>query len=306
MQAQGAVALRKGEELLLNEMYVSVQGESSLVGLPTVFVRLYACNLRCRWCDSMYAVEGGEFKKVLVAEVARQTRELSGSSSAGGGIRNICWTGGEPLLQGESIAAAIRRLPDTFVHSFETDGEVDLRAFDALASDERDSGRLRYVMDVKCPGSGMKAEKAYANLGILRTQDEVKFVLQNRDDYEFAKRVLASYGTKAQTVLFSPVVAAHTVSNGLDSARLAEWILEERLPVRLQVQLHELLYVHETQRLLFSSFDVHVEGTSLEGRARGEGIDKKRHELKLVIKAVTRHGLTVDPDKGIAEVIFDI
>src|SRR6266550_2713541 len=210
MQAQGAVALRKGEELLLNEMYVSVQGESSLVGLPTVFVR--------------------------------QIRELSGSSSDGGGIRNICWTGGEPLLQGESIAAAIRRLPDTFVHSFETDGEVDLRAFDALASDEREGGRLRYVMDVKCPGSGMKAEKAYANLGILREQDEVKFVLQNRDDYEFAKRVLASYGTKAQTVLFSPVVAAHQVSNGLESARLAEWILEDRLPVRLQVQLHKLIW----------------------------------------------------------------
>src|SRR6266550_2176936 len=214
MQAQGAVALRKGEELLLNEMYVSVQGESSLVGLPTVFVRLYACNLRCRWCDSMYAVEGGEFTKVHVDDVVRQIRELSGSCSDGGGIRNVCWTG----------------------------GEVDLRAFDALAADERDSGRLRYVMDVKCPGSGMKAEKAYANLGILRDHDEVKFVLQNRDDYEFAKRVLASYGTKAQTVLFSPVVAAHHVSTGLDSARLAEWILEDRLPVRLQLQLHKLIW----------------------------------------------------------------
>src|SRR5207245_3947512 len=165
----------------------------------------------------------------------RRIRELAGGPE---GIRNVCWTGGEPLLQGESIAAAIRRLPDTFVHSFETDGEVDLRAFDALVSDEREGGRLRYVMDVKCPGSGLKAEKAYANLGILREQDEVKFVLQNRDDYEFAKRVLASYGTKAQTVLFSPVVAAHRISTGLDSARLAEWMLEEHLPVRLPVHLY--------------------------------------------------------------------
>ena len=128
MQAQGTVALRKGEEFLLNEMYVSVQGESSLVGLPTVFVRLYACNLRCQWCDSMYAVEGGEFTKVHVDDVVRRIRELAGGPE---GIRNVCWTGGEPLLQGESIAAAIRRLPETFVHSFETDGEVDLRAFDA-------------------------------------------------------------------------------------------------------------------------------------------------------------------------------
>src|SRR5256714_12863768 len=149
MQAQGAVALRKGEEFLLNEMYVSVQGESSLVGLPTVFVRLYACNLRCRWCDSMYAVEGGEFKKVLVDDVVRQIRELSGSSSDGGGIRNICWTGGEPLLQGESIAAAIRRLPDTFVHSFQTARDVDLRGVDDLASDERGGVRLRHAMLVE-------------------------------------------------------------------------------------------------------------------------------------------------------------
>src|SRR5256714_15061058 len=106
MQAQGTVAVRKGEELLLNEMYVSVQGESSLVGLPTVFIRLYACNLRCRWCDSMYAGEGGEFTKVHVDAVVRQVRELSGSSSDGGGLRKICWTGGRPPPQGRPIPAA--------------------------------------------------------------------------------------------------------------------------------------------------------------------------------------------------------
>jgi 7-carboxy-7-deazaguanine synthase len=241
MQAQAVDNPRKGKELLLNEMYVSIQGESSLVGLPTVFVRLYGCNLRCRWCDSMHAVEGGEFTRTSVEDLVHQVRELADSGDHEG-IRNVCWTGGEPLLQGESIAAAIRRLPDTFVHSFETDGEIDLRAFDALVSDERDSGRLRYVMDVKCPGSGMKADKAYANLGLLREQDEVKFVLQNRDDYDFAKRVLTGYGTKAQTVLFSPVVATHKASKSLGPAQLAEWILEDRLPVRLQVQLHKLIW----------------------------------------------------------------
>jgi 7-carboxy-7-deazaguanine synthase len=241
MQAQAVDNPRKGKELLLNEMYVSIQGESSLVGLPTVFVRLYGCNLRCRWCDSMHAVEGGEFTRTSVEDLVHQVRELADSGDHEG-IRNVCWTGGEPLLQGESIAAAIRRLPDTFVHSFETDGEIDLRAFDALVSDERDSGRLRYVMDVKCPGSGMKADKAYANLGLLREQDEVKFVLQNRDDYDFAKRVLTGYGTKARTVLFSPVVATHKASKSLGPAQLAEWILEDRLPVRLQVQLHKLIW----------------------------------------------------------------
>jgi 7-carboxy-7-deazaguanine synthase len=241
MQAQAVDNPRKGKELLLNEMYVSIQGESSLVGLPTVFVRLYGCNLRCRWCDSMHAVEGGEFTRATVDDVAQRIRELADSGEHAG-IRNVCWTGGEPLLQGESIAAAIRRLPDTFVHSFETDGEIDLRAFDALVAEERASGRLRYVMDVKCPGSGMKADKAYANLALLRKQDEVKFVLQNRDDYDFAKRVLTTHGAKVGTVLFSPVVAAHQASKSLGPAQLAEWILEDRLPVRLQVQLHKLIW----------------------------------------------------------------
>ena len=241
MQAQAVDNPRKGKELLLNEMYVSIQGESSLVGLPTVFVRLYGCNLRCRWCDSMHAVEGGEFTRTSVEDTARRIRELADSGEQAG-IRNVCWTGGEPLLQGESIAAAIRRLPDTFVHSFETDGEIDLRTFDATVSEERESGRLRYVMDVKCPGSGMKADKALANLALLREQDEVKFVLQNRDDYDFAKRVLTTHGTKAGTVLFSPVVPAHKASKGLDVAQLAAWILEDRLLVRLQVQLHKLIW----------------------------------------------------------------
>ena len=242
MQAQTAVSVRKGQELLLNEMYVSIQGESSLAGLPTVFVRLYACNLRCAWCDSMYAVEGGEFTRSSVEDVVDRIRELSSAAEEGEGVRYVCWTGGEPLLQAESIAAAVRRLPEDFIHSFETDGEVDLHTFDRLASAERASGRARYVMDVKCPGSGMKAEKAYANLGLLQPHDEVKFVLRDREDYEFARRVLSAYGTKAQTVLFSPVAAAHKVSMGLDPDRLAAWILEDRLPVRLQVQLHKVLW----------------------------------------------------------------
>jgi 7-carboxy-7-deazaguanine synthase len=242
MQDHPPVTLRKGEEFLLNEMYVSVQGESSLVGHPTVFVRLYACNLRCAWCDSMHAVEGGEFTKTSVDETVRRIRDLAGTSAGDPGIRHVCWTGGEPLLQGEAIAAAIRRLPATCIHSLETDGEIDLRGFDALVAAERESGRVRYVMDVKCPGSGMKAEKAYANLARLQQHDEVKFVLLTRDDYEFAKRVLSAYGTKAQTVLFSPATAAHHIAKGLDPARLADWILQDRLPVRLQLQMHKLIW----------------------------------------------------------------
>ena len=185
---------------------------------------------------------GGEFTRSSVEDVVDRIRELSSAAEEGEGVRYVCWTGGEPLLQAESIAAAVRRLPEDFIHSFETDGEVDLHTFDRLASAERASGRARYVMDVKCPGSGMKAEKAYANLGLLQPHDEVKFVLRDREDYEFARRVLSAYGTKAQTVLFSPVAAAHKVSSGLDPAQLAAWILEDRLPVRLQLQLHKVLW----------------------------------------------------------------
>ena len=243
MAAPATVASRKGNEFLLSECYVSVQGESSLVGLPTIFVRLYTCNLRCRWCDSMHAVEGGDFARIGVAETVKKILGLAGDlQSDARGIRNVCWTGGEPLLQGDAIARAIKRLPEAFVHSIETDGEIDLSTFEALVPDERASGRVRYVMDVKCPGSGMVANKAYANLERLREHDEVKFVLLDRADYEFAKGVLSKVDTRARTVLFSPATPAHHVSRGLEPRQLASWILEERLPVRLQLQLHKLIW----------------------------------------------------------------
>jgi len=243
METEAALVPRRGEEFLLSELYVSVQGESSLAGLPTVFVRLYTCNLRCRWCDSMHAVEGGDFTRVPVDEVVRRILELAGPPDAPrAGIRNVCWTGGEPLLQAESIAFAIRRLPDTYVHSLETDGEIDLRPFDATLPEDRTSGRVRYVMDVKCPGSGMKASKAFANLGSLRPHDEVKFVLLDRADYEFAKGVIARHPTGAGTILFSPATPAHKIGKGLDPADLAGWILADKLPVRLQLQVHKIVW----------------------------------------------------------------
>jgi len=243
MEASATVASRRGKDFLLSECYVSVQGESSLVGLPTIFVRLYTCNLRCRWCDSMHAVEGGDFARIGVAETVKKILGLAGDlQSDARGIRNVCWTGGEPLLQGDAIARAIKRLPEAFVHSIETDGEIDLSTFEALVPDERASGRVRYVMDVKCPGSGMVANRAYANLERLREHDEVKFVLLDRADYEFAKGVLSKVDTPARTVLFSPATPAHQVARGLDPGALASWILEERLPVRLQLQLHKLIW----------------------------------------------------------------
>ena len=235
---------KPGETFLLSECYATIQGESTFVGTPTIFVRLYTCNLRCVWCDSMYAVEGGEFEEVTVEGLASEVRRLAKAKGAGSraGISHVCWTGGEPLLQWRSIARTIEILPANLVHTFETDGEVDLAPFDAKMSAKRDAGLVRYIMDVKCLGSGMKAKKAFDNLKLLRPEDEVKFVLADRRDYDFAKRVLADHEVPAGTILFSPVTPAHTVKDGLDPATLAGWILDDRLDVRLQPQVHKYIW----------------------------------------------------------------
>jgi 7-carboxy-7-deazaguanine synthase len=243
MEDTAVLTAAREKQFLLSELYLTIQGESSLVGLPTIFVRLYSCNLRCRWCDSMHAVEGGNFTRIPIEDVVRRIQDIAGASDGPyEGVRNICWTGGEPLLQGNSIAHVLGKLPKRFVHSIETDGEVDLRTFDTLAGEARRAGRVRYIMDIKCPGSSMVASKAFANLPLLQEQDEVKFVLLDRADYEFAKDVLHQHPTKAGTVLFSPVNPANKVAKGLDSCQLAGWILRDRLPVRLQIQLHKVLW----------------------------------------------------------------
>ena len=235
---------KPGETVLLSECYASIQGESTLVGTPTVFVRLYTCNLRCVWCDSMYAVEGGEFREMPVLDLVAEIRRLASARDSGGryGISHVCWTGGEPLLQWKSIARAIGLLPGDFVHTIETDGEVDLRPFNEAVRGYHDAGQVRYIMDVKCPGSGMKATKAFENLRILDHMDEVKFVLLDRQDYDFAKEVLATYAIPTDTILLSPVTPAHEVAYGLDPATLASWILEDRLDVRLQPQVHKFIW----------------------------------------------------------------
>ncbi len=243
MHHEAVVGNKPGETVLLNECYASIQGESSLVGTPTVFVRLYSCNLRCAWCDSVYAVEGGDYREVPVGGLVRRVEELAaGDASRRGGISHVCWTGGEPLLQWRSVARAIEALPPHIVHSMETDGEVDLGPFDAAVAPRREDGRVRYIMDIKCPGSSMVAKKAYENLRFLRAHDEVKFVLLDRTDYEFARDVVRMHAIPAATILFSPVNPANQVRKGLDAADLATWILEDRLDVRLQPQIHKFLW----------------------------------------------------------------
>ena len=249
MPRETALHAKPGETFLLSECYASIQGESSFVGTPTVFVRLYSCNLRCVWCDSMHAVEGGDYREVTTQYVADEILRLSVAEPewARLGITHVCWTGGEPLLQWRSVLRTVNLLRRPYVHTIETDGEVDLGRFDAELSEKREKGLVRFIMDIKCPGSGMTANRAFENLGVLRPVDEVKFVLADRKDYEFAKEVLGKHSLRPQTVLFSPVMPARDVSKGLDLATLAGWILEDRLDVRLQTQLHKFIWPGKTR-----------------------------------------------------------
>jgi len=226
-----------GERFLVSEVYRTIQGESSLVGYPTVFVRLYSCNLRCAWCDSMHAVEGAAYEEMNADATVHRIVDLAGS-----GISHVCWTGGEPLLQWRAMAAAIRTLPANFVHSVETDGEVPVETLGDALPEKRGTGHLRFIMDVKCPGSGMTAKLAFQNLAHLRASDEVKFVILDRADYEFARDVVHRHAIPAGTILFSPAAAAHRVGGGLDPATLAAWILEDGLDVRLQIQVHKVIW----------------------------------------------------------------
>jgi len=210
--------------LTVFEIYPSIQGESTHAGRPCVFVRLAACDLRCSWCDTPYAFTGGQ--KMAVADVLARV--------AGLGVPLVELTGGEPLLQKEAIplmAALIGAGHDVLL---ETGGHLSVA--DVPAPVVR-------IVDVKCPGSGEAAKMHWPNLDLLQPHDEVKFVLRDRADYDYAKDVVARHqlAGRVAAVLFSPV---HGV---LDAQALAAWILEDRLTVRLQLQLHKFIWSPETR-----------------------------------------------------------
>jgi 7-carboxy-7-deazaguanine synthase len=209
------------ERLRITEIFHSIQGEADAVGWPTVFVRLTGCPLRCTWCDTTYSFHGGQWRQIddILAEVARH------------GARHVCVTGGEPLAQKRCLLL-LRRLCDAgYEVSLETSGALDVSAVDV---------RVRKVVDLKAPDSGEFKRNRWSNLEHLRAHDQVKFVLAGRADYEWARDTVHEHAlsTRCQ-VLFSPVHAS------LKPRELAEWILADRLPVRLQLQLHKLLWGEE-------------------------------------------------------------
>lgn len=222
--------------MVITEIFKSIQGESTHAGLPCVFVRLTGCNLRCAWCDTAYAFYGGT--KMSVEEVFERVGELSMASSAAGfpKIPLVELTGGEPLLQADVYPLAERLLAAGYTVMIETSGE-------------RFVGKLPRevvkIVDVKCPDSGEADTFDLANLDVLDSKDEIKFVISSRRDYEFAREFTARHrlAERVHQVLFSPVVADPEGSwPGMSARELAEWILGDGLPVRFGLQLHKYVW----------------------------------------------------------------
>lgn len=210
--------------LRITEIFLSLQGEADAVGWPTVFVRLTGCPLRCHYCDTEYAFTGGEWWGIdaLLAEVARYN------------IRHVCVTGGEPLAQKGCLELLPRLCDAGHEVSLETSGALDIARVDP---------RVSRVMDIKTPVSGEAAKNRYENIDHLTPHDQVKLVIGDRNDYEWARAVVEKYDLNQRcAVLFSPVF------DSIEPRQLAEWILEDRLDVRFQMQLHKLLWDDEPGR----------------------------------------------------------
>lgn len=209
--------------LTVTEIFTSIQGETSWVGMPTTFVRLTGCNLRCNWCDTEYAFHGGE------------KRELGSilEESARWGTSVVCVTGGEPLLQEECPALVSGLCDRGFQVLVETSGSRSIDLVDP---------RAVAIVDVKPPGSGEAASNLWENLPKLRSRDELKFVLGGREDYEWARDVLARHGLGGtRTISFNPAWGL------VDPKELATWIVEDRLPVRLGLQIHKYIWGAEAR-----------------------------------------------------------
>jgi 7-carboxy-7-deazaguanine synthase len=210
--ASGAMRLK------LTELFLSIQGEADAVGWPTVFVRLTGCPLRCGYCDTTYAFQGGDW--VTVAELIERVSRY--------GVPRVCVTGGEPLAQKASLPLMTALCDAGFAVSIETSGALDVGPVDP---------RVVKVMDLKTPASGESARNRLENLPLLTTRDQIKFVVCDRGDYEWARGMVREHGLERRcTVLFSP---GHDT---LAPQVLADWLLEDRLPVRLQIQLHKYLW----------------------------------------------------------------
>jgi 7-carboxy-7-deazaguanine synthase len=220
--------------MYVTEIYKSIQGESTYAGLPCIFVRLTGCNLRCNWCDSEYTFTGGH--RMALQEVLDRVEQLSPA----GGLVEI--TGGEPMLQQREVVPLMESLLNSgFSVLLETSGERPLESVPKA---------VVKIVDVKCPNSGASDSFRLQNLDTLDSKDEVKFVISNRADYEFAREFVAEYvlDRRVNAVLFSPAFAKNASGSRdtshccLDPRELAEWMLADNVPARLGLQLHKFIW----------------------------------------------------------------
>ena len=208
--------------LRITEIFHSIQGESSHAGRPCAFVRLTGCNLRCRWCDSEYTFTGGDH--MSVDDVVKQVK--------GYGCNLVEITGGEPLAQKETLDLMKRLCDEGLEVLLETSGSIDIEPVDK---------RVTIILDIKCPCSGEAAKNRWENLQHLKPNDEIKFVIADRADYDWARRVMDERSLDRWTVLLSPVWGEINLKS------LAEWMLADRLPARLQTQLHKHIWGAEAR-----------------------------------------------------------
>lgn len=198
------------------EIFSSIQGESSLAGIPMIFVRLTGCNLRCAYCDTKYAYYEGE--ELSIDEILKKVRSFP--------FKYVEITGGEPLLQDE-VHELMNELVKTHRVLIETNGSISI---------EKVNPEVKVIMDIKTPGSGMSERNYIENLRFLKETDEVKFVLTSRTDYEWAKDFIKKHEIKTSEILFSPAYGI------LNPAELAKWIINDALPVRLNLQIHKYIF----------------------------------------------------------------
>ncbi len=209
--------------LKINEIYKSIQGESSKAGLPCTFIRLTYCNLRCSYCDSEYAFYDG--REMEIGDILSEVKKLD--------CNLVEVTGGEPLFQKECIELMKHLCDEGFEVMLETGGSLPIKEIDK---------RVMIILDLKCPSSGMMKKNLYENVEHVKSNDEVKFVIGNREDYDWAKEVIVKYNiTEKCSVLFS------TVFSTLNPATMVEWILQDKLNVRFQLQMHKYIWDPKTK-----------------------------------------------------------
>ena len=214
----------KKKSLKITEIFSSIQGETSKIGLPTVFIRLSGCPLRCQYCDTSYAFYGGEI--MSFEDIISQVKQFN--------YKDVCVTGGEPLAQPNSKKLLKDLVNLDFQVSLETGGSINLEGIDE---------HVKIIMDIKTPDSGELKKNRWENIRLLKKSDEMKFVICSREDYQWSKEIIEAYKIdKICPILFSPC------SESVDPRDLAEWILADQLPIRFQMQIHKILWDNQPGR----------------------------------------------------------